>query len=96
MNLLDEMTVEDALAGLPGWERRGNEIVRTYTRADFRTAMELVNRVAELAEAAAHHPDIDIRWNRVTLTLSTHSAGGLTAADMELAAEIEEAAGQVA
>ncbi len=94
MDLLDEATVVDALAGLPGWERRGNELVRTYTSADFRTAMELVNQVAELAEAAAHHPDIDIRWNQVTLTLSTHSAGGLTAADLDLAARIEEAAGR--
>jgi 4a-hydroxytetrahydrobiopterin dehydratase len=93
MALLDDAAIEEALAGLPGWERRGDEIVKTFTRRDFRTAMALVNQVAELAEAAGHHPDIDIRWNKVTLALSTHSEGGLTGADVALAGRIEQAAG---
>jgi 4a-hydroxytetrahydrobiopterin dehydratase len=92
MALLDDAAIETALAELPGWERRGDEIVKTFTGRDFRTAMGLVNRVADLAESAGHHPDIDIRWNKVTLALSTHSQGGLTEADMALARQIEAAA----
>jgi 4a-hydroxytetrahydrobiopterin dehydratase len=95
MALLDDAAVETALAELPGWERRGDEIVKTFTRPDFRTAIRLVNLVAELAEAAGHHPDIDIRWNKVTLALSTHSRGGLTRADVDLAGRIEREAGAV-
>ena len=92
MALLDDAAVEDGLGRLPGWERRGNEIARTFVRKDFRAAMAFVNEVAEAAEAAGHHPDIDIRWNKVTLALSTHSEGGLTARDFELAARIDELA----
>jgi 4a-hydroxytetrahydrobiopterin dehydratase len=90
MPLLDDAAVETALAELAGWERRGDEIVKTFTRRDFRTAMSLVNRVADVAESAGHHPDIDIRWNKVTLALSTHSQGGLTEADFALARQIEQ------
>jgi 4a-hydroxytetrahydrobiopterin dehydratase len=90
MALLDDAAVEEGLQRLPGWERRGNEIVRTFVRKDFRGAMAFVNQVAEAAEAAGHHPDIDIRWNKVTLALSTHSEGGLTANDFALAARIGE------
>jgi 4a-hydroxytetrahydrobiopterin dehydratase len=90
MALLDEAAVEDGLQRLPGWERRGNEIVRTFVRKDFRGAMAFVNEVAEAAETAGHHPDIDIRWNKVTLALSTHAEGGLTERDFALAARIGE------
>jgi 4a-hydroxytetrahydrobiopterin dehydratase len=90
MALLDDAAVEDGLQRLPGWERRGNEIVRTFKRKDFRGAMAFVNEVAEAAEAAGHHPDIDIRWNKVTLALSTHAEGGLTQHDFALAARVSE------
>ena len=75
---------------LPGWKPvRGKEITRTYALPSFRAAIAFVNYVAELAEAAGHHPDIDIRYSKVTLTLSTHDAGGLTEKDLELAARID-------
>ena len=73
---------------VPGWENNGKEITRVYKFKDFKEAMAFVNRVADLAEAADHHPDIDIRYNKVTLTLSTHSAGGLTEKDFALARQI--------
>jgi 4a-hydroxytetrahydrobiopterin dehydratase len=73
----------------PGWERAGAEIRRTYRFRDFREALAFVNRVGDLAERAGHHPDIDIRYNVVTLALTTHDAGGLTAKDFELALSID-------
>jgi 4a-hydroxytetrahydrobiopterin dehydratase len=88
MTLLSETEIQQRLAHLPGWERRGQEIRRTWAFADFRAAMAFVNRVAELAEAADHHPDIDVRYSKVTLALSTHDAGGLTARDFALAEAI--------
>ena len=88
MRTLTETEIEERLARLPGWERRGQEIRRTWAFADFRGAMAFVNRVADLAEAADHHPDIDIRYSKVTLALSTHDAGGLTARDFALAEAI--------
>ena len=87
---LDDIAVEEGLRRLPGWERRGNEIVKTFTRQDFAQAMVLVNEVAAAAEVAGHHPDIDIRWNKVTLALSSHDEGGLTDRDFQLAARIQE------
>jgi 4a-hydroxytetrahydrobiopterin dehydratase len=87
---LDEPEIEARLAELPGWQQKLNHITREYCRKDFATAMEFVNEVAALAEAANHHPDIDIRWNKVRLSLSTHSKGGLTALDFDLAAKIED------
>jgi 4a-hydroxytetrahydrobiopterin dehydratase len=89
MALLTETEIKERLARVPGWERRGREISRTWTFADFKAAMAFVNRVAELAEAANHHPDIDIRYSKVTLALSTHDAGGLTARDFALAESID-------
>jgi 4a-hydroxytetrahydrobiopterin dehydratase len=94
MDLLDEAAIETALDKLPEWEREGDRIVKTYTLDDFRSAMTFVDRVAEAAEAAGHHPDIDIRWNKVTLVLSTHSEGGLTHSDIELAHRINEVVGE--
>ncbi|ACY98919.1 MULTISPECIES: 4a-hydroxytetrahydrobiopterin dehydratase [Thermomonospora] len=88
MSLLDEQSLSGELAQTPGWERQGDAIVKVVRLADFAEAMAFVNRVAELAEAADHHPDITIRWNTVTLTLSTHSAGGLTGKDFDLARRI--------
>ena len=71
---------------LPAWTRRGSVIRRTYEFSGFPTAMRFVNAVARAAEVAQHHPDIDIRWNRVRLALTTHDAGGLTQRDADLAA----------
>lgn len=88
VKLLDEEEITAALAGLPGWSRAGETITTTVELADFRAAMLFAGAVAYLAEQASHHPDILIQWNRVTLTLSTHSAGGLTGADTSLARTI--------
>jgi 4a-hydroxytetrahydrobiopterin dehydratase len=88
MELLTEDEIAAQLTGTPGWAREGTSITRSVTRADFRAAMLFAGAVAYLAEEANHHPDILIQWNRVTLTLSTHSAGGLTAADFSLAGRI--------
>jgi len=90
METLDDRQIEAHLGGLPGWVRDGEAIVRECKLSDFVAAIALVNAVAVVAEAANHHPAILIHgWNRVRLTLSTHSAGGLTAADFALAAEID-------
>jgi 4a-hydroxytetrahydrobiopterin dehydratase len=88
MDLLTEDEIAARLGETPGWERAGSTITCTVTRTDFTAAMLFTGAVAYLAETANHHPDILIQWNRVTLTLSTHSAGGLTAADFALAAKI--------
>ena len=78
-----------ALARVPGWARDGRAIARTYRFDDFRGALAFVNRVGELAERQGHHPDIDIRYNQVTLRVWTHDAGGLTERDFHLAAAID-------
>jgi 4a-hydroxytetrahydrobiopterin dehydratase len=83
--LLSEDAIRRELDETPGWRREGAAIVKSVTRDDFRAAMEFVNALAEVAEEHNHHPDITIVWNRVTLTLSTHSAGGLTSKDFHLA-----------
>jgi 4a-hydroxytetrahydrobiopterin dehydratase len=88
MELLTDDQITAELTASPGWTLESGEITRTFNRDDFRGAMLLVGAVAFLAEEANHHPDIDIRWNKVTLTLSTHSAGGLTAADFALARRV--------
>ena len=86
---LDEAGIVAALRAAPGWERAGAEIRRVYRFAGFREALAFVNRVGALAEAAGHHPDIDIRYNTVTLALTTHDAGGLSAKDFDLARAID-------
>ena len=89
MALLAENEIEQRLAG-SGWTREGSAIVREWTFADFSAAIAFVNRVAELAEAANHHPDILLHgWNKVRLELSTHSQGGLTESDFALARQID-------
>jgi len=75
---------------LSDWKIEGGELVRTFNFKDFRESLAFVNRVGELAEAAGHHPDIDIRYNKVRLALVTHDAGGLTAKDFELAAKFND------
>ena len=85
---VDLARVDEVLAG-SGWRREGNELVKTWSGKDFAAALAYVNLVGALAEEANHHPDIDIRWNKVTLRLSTHSAGGLTQADLDLAVQVD-------
>jgi len=93
MQLLDQAGIEAGLGRLDGWSRQGDEIRRTFEFDSFARSIEFVNRVADAAESADHHPDIDIRYSRVTLALSTHSAGGLTDRDFDLAAKIDGLAG---
>jgi 4a-hydroxytetrahydrobiopterin dehydratase len=83
--------VKTRLESLPGWERDGDEIEKRFRFDDFKASMAFVNRVADLAETADHHPDITIKYNRVKLTLSTHSEGGVTEKDFALAAQIDAA-----
>jgi 4a-hydroxytetrahydrobiopterin dehydratase len=85
----DEAKFETELAALPQWQRAGEIISRTFVFKDFPAAMQFVNAVAEIAEAAQHHPDVDIRWNKVTLALTTHDAGGLTEKDFALARQCD-------
>jgi len=92
MATLTANALRAALATVPQWRKRGAVISRTFEFADFAAAMKFVNAVARRAEKAAHHPDIEIRWNRVTLALTTHDAGGLTAKDFELAARLDRLA----
>ena len=92
MALLTDDELAAALAGLPGWSGTGEAIARTVQAETFLAAIALVGRVAEAAERADHHPDIDIRWRTVHLALTTHDAGGLTELDFALAAQIEEIA----
>ena len=87
--LLNEKESTDKLKSVPGWQRKGQEISRQYTFSGFVTAMAFVNHVADLAEKMDHHPDILIQYKKVTLTLSTHDAGGLTDLDFQLARQID-------
>ncbi len=86
MTLVPHDEIETFLETHPGWALSGNEITKTFVLKDFNESMGFLTRIALEAEKADHHPDIDIRWNKVTLTLSTHSEGGLTAKDLDLAA----------
>jgi 4a-hydroxytetrahydrobiopterin dehydratase len=90
VDVLTDEQVAARLAGVPGWSQDHDSIVHTQTLADFKAALLYVGAVAYLAEAANHHPDILIQWNKVTLTLSTHSAGGLTTNDFGLAGQINQ------
>jgi len=90
MALLSDEEISDQLASLPQWSRQGDSIQSVSKRGSFTGAMLYAGAVAFLAEAANHHPDILIQWDTVTLTLSTHSAGGLTEKDMALAGEISK------
>jgi 4a-hydroxytetrahydrobiopterin dehydratase len=89
MARLTEAEIDERLPRLRGWQRAGQEIRKEYRHADFKASMAFVNRVAELANAADHHPDILIRYDHVVLTLSSHDSGGLTERDFKLAAAID-------
>jgi 4a-hydroxytetrahydrobiopterin dehydratase len=90
MDTLTPEQVDAELAGTPGWRLADGQITTTVTRKDFRDALLFVNAVGYLAEQANHHPDIAIAWNKVTLTLVSHSAGGLTAKDFALARQVSD------
>jgi 4a-hydroxytetrahydrobiopterin dehydratase len=87
--LLTEPEIADALEERPGWHREGNELVRELRCPTFRDAIAFVARVADAAEDADHHPDIDIRWRRVTFRLTTKAAGGLTGRDLAMVDTID-------
>lgn len=92
MNRFSAAEIRAAQRQLPAWSRRGAVLRRTFQFADFVTAMRFVNAVARAAEKAQHHPDMDIRWNKVTLALTTHDAGGLTQRDFDLARRCDQLA----
>ena len=89
MKKISVLRIKTALATVPDWKKKGAAIARTYQFKDFPAAIKFVNAVAKLAERAWHHPDIDIRWNKVTLALTTHDAGGLTEKDFDLARKFD-------
>ncbi len=89
MEALDLAVVDRALAERLAWQRDGIELVKIWAGKDFAEALSYVNEVGALAEKADHHPDIDIQWNKVTLRLTTHSAGALTQKDLDLASAID-------
>lgn len=89
MALLSDAEIEARLAGFPGWERRGEAIEKSFRRGDFVGSVRFVEHLVEPAEAMNHHPDLAISWDTVTVTISTHSEGGLTASDFELAGRID-------
>lgn len=90
-DLIPDDQLEQLMETVPGWELESKCLVHTRVHTDFNHAVGFVNRVADLAEEANHHPDMDIRWNKVTLRLSTHSKGGLTEKDFDLARKINSA-----
>jgi 4a-hydroxytetrahydrobiopterin dehydratase len=86
---LSDLEIQRALGTLPGWSRRADVLTKTFTWPAFAQGIAFVTRVAKAADAMNHHPDIDIRYTKVTCALSTHDAGGITERDLELAREIE-------
>jgi 4a-hydroxytetrahydrobiopterin dehydratase len=92
MAKLTDAEIAAGLAKLPGWAREGDAIMKRYAFKKFADGIRFVDRVAVAADAADHHPDIDIRYTTVTMALSTHSEGGVTAKDVRMAGEIERLA----
>ena len=90
--LLSDGEIEARLAGLDGWTREGERITKAYDRGDFVGSVEFVRRIVEPAERLGHHPDLSISWSEVAVSITNHSAGGLTASDFELAGLIDELA----
>jgi 4a-hydroxytetrahydrobiopterin dehydratase len=95
VSTLSDIAIQRELGNLPGWSRRSDTLTKTYRFRTFPDAIAFVNRVAEVAESADHHPDLDIRYTKVTCHLSTHSAGGITAKDVSLAGAIETLASEL-
>jgi 4a-hydroxytetrahydrobiopterin dehydratase len=90
MDKLSAAQIKTGLASVPEWKKKGQTITRTFVFKDFPAAIRFVTAVARPAEKAGHHPDIDIRWNKVTLLLTTHDAGGLTEKDFALAKQFDK------
>ena len=90
MPALSQSDIESRLRSIPQWHVEGGELTRTFALKDFVAALAFVNKVGDLAETAGHHPDIDIRYNKVRLGLVTHDAGGLTGKDFDLAAAVDK------
>ncbi len=88
-DVLSDIAIQRELGNLPGWSRRGDVITKTFQFRNFLAGIDFVAAVAKVAEAANHHPDIDIRYTKIVFTLSTHDAGGITQKDLDLAREIE-------
>jgi 4a-hydroxytetrahydrobiopterin dehydratase len=92
MARLDDQQIEDKLSSLEGWERSGDAIEKKFELDDFKGSVDFVNRITPEAEDMNHHPDLAISWNKVTVTVTSHSEGGLTGNDFELAKRIDQAA----
>jgi 4a-hydroxytetrahydrobiopterin dehydratase len=92
---LSDIAIQRELGNLTGWSRRGDAITKTFQFRNFLTGIDFVSAIAKAAEAADHHPDIDIRYTKITCTLSTHSAGGVTQKDLDMARKIDLAQGKV-
>jgi len=93
MAVLTDAEIQQALGSLNGWQRNGKAIQRVFRFPDFKAAMQFVNKVADAAEQANHHPDIDIRYNAVTTALVSHDSGGVTQRDVRMAGVIDKIAG---
>jgi 4a-hydroxytetrahydrobiopterin dehydratase len=87
---LSDLEIQRALGGLAGWSRRGDALTKTFTFEKFADGIAFVGRVAKKADEMDHHPDIDIRYTKITMSLSTHDAGGITSSDLQLAERIEQ------
>jgi 4a-hydroxytetrahydrobiopterin dehydratase len=92
--VLSDIEIQRNLGALPGWTRKGDTIAKSYHFATFPAGITFIARVAEVAEVQQHHPDVDIRYTKVTFTLSTHDSGGITAKDFALATTIEQLAAE--
>jgi 4a-hydroxytetrahydrobiopterin dehydratase len=86
---LSDLEIQRAIGSLPGWARRGDALVKTFTFRKFPEGIDFVQKIAKAADKADHHPDIDIRYTKITFSLSTHDSGGITDADLTLASTIE-------
>lgn len=92
MAVLTDVEIQQAITSLNGWQRNGEAIQRVFRFPDFKAAMQFVNKVAEKAEQANHHPDIDIRYNTITMALVSHDSGGVTQRDVRMAETINKIA----
>jgi 4a-hydroxytetrahydrobiopterin dehydratase len=91
-DLLSDQEIDERLGGLEGWSRDGDAITKSFDRGDFVGSVKFVDRIVEPAEAMNHHPDLSISWSDVSVSITNHAAGGLTEADFELAAKIDQLA----
>ena len=92
MAVLSDDEIQERLGGVEGWERDGDSLRKEFDRGDFKGSVDFVNRITPPAEEMNHHPDLAISWSKVTVSLSTHSQGGITESDFELARKIDEQA----